>query len=103
MEFFSYPLMKTAVADRSGSGGIKSKSDGAMVISLMQEWAEQIARGERPHLRKRFIRSIPVLAAVAILLAALPVRAQDPQQESSSKPPDASAPAPAKKPSKSNK
>src|SRR5215472_11696321 len=29
MEFFSYPLMKTAVADRSGSGGIKSKSDGA--------------------------------------------------------------------------
>jgi len=30
-------------------------------------------------------------------------RAQDPQQESSSKPPDAAAPSPAKKPDKSNK
>ena len=40
----------------------------------------------------------------ALLLVVLPtVRAQDPQQESSSKPPDAAAPAPAKKADKSKK
>ena len=44
------------------------------------------------------------LAATGILLlAASRGYAQDPQQESSSKPPDAAAPAPAKKPDKSGK
>ena len=45
--------------------------------------------------------AIPLLAGLFVLLSALPGRAQDPGQESSSKPPDASAPTPAKKPDKS--
>jgi tetratricopeptide (TPR) repeat protein len=53
----------------------------------------------------RLSRSTLIFAALAVLLAASPGFAQDPQQESSSKPPDnaAPAPAPAKKPAKSNK
>ena len=51
----------------------------------------------------RFARFIPLLAVIAVLLAELPGLAQDPQQESSSKPPDSTAPAPSKKPDKSNK
>jgi tetratricopeptide (TPR) repeat protein len=51
----------------------------------------------------RSSRLIPLLAVLAFLLTGLPGLAQDPQQESSSKPPDAAAPAPAKKPDKSNK
>jgi len=50
-----------------------------------------------------FARRILWLSAAAVLLMASAVRAQDPQQESSSRPQDASAPAPAKKPDKSNK
>ncbi len=54
---------------------------------------------------KRVMRSIPILAALGVLLMASTGHAQDPQQESSSKPPEsaAPAPAPAKKPGKSNK
>jgi tetratricopeptide (TPR) repeat protein len=46
-----------------------------------------------------------LLLAYSLMLMPLAGRAQDPQQESSSKPPDAAAPAPtpAKKPGKSNK
>ena len=44
-----------------------------------------------------------MLAVLAFLLTGLLGLAQDPQQESSSKPPDAAAPTPAKKPDKSNK
>jgi tetratricopeptide (TPR) repeat protein len=49
----------------------------------------------------RFSRLTFVFAAFAVLLAASLGHAQDPQQDSSSKPADAAAPA--KKPSKSNK
>jgi tetratricopeptide (TPR) repeat protein len=48
-------------------------------------------------------RLIPWLAALGVLLMAGSGYAQDPQQESSSKPQDASAPAPAKKADKSSK
>lgn len=50
-----------------------------------------------------FARRILWLSAAAVLLMASAVRAQDPQQESSSKPQDASAPAPARKADKSSK
>jgi len=53
--------------------------------------------------RKRLLKSILVFAALALLITASRLGAQDPQQDSSSKPPDAAAPAPTKKPSKSNK
>jgi tetratricopeptide (TPR) repeat protein len=49
----------------------------------------------------RFSRLTFIFAAFAVLLAASLGHAQDPQQDSSSKPADAAAPA--KKPSKSNK
>ena len=51
------------------------------------------------------MRWIPILGVLVVFLAASPARAQDPQQDSSSKPPDnaAPSPAPAKKPSKSTK
>jgi tetratricopeptide (TPR) repeat protein len=54
-------------------------------------------------LRKRFSKSILLFGAVAVLLAASPGRAQDPQQDSSSKPKDtqpAPPPKPAPKPNK---
>jgi tetratricopeptide (TPR) repeat protein len=54
-------------------------------------------------LRSRFAGSVFLLAALGVLLMASWGYAQDPQQEPSSKPPDSSAPAPAKKASKSNK
>lgn len=49
------------------------------------------------------MKSIPMLGALAVLLAPSSAQAQEPQQESSSKPPDAAAPDRAKKQSKSNK
>lgn len=52
---------------------------------------------------RRFARSASFVAALGVLLMAPMVRAQDPQQESSSKPSDAAAPAPAKKQDKSSK
>ncbi len=48
-------------------------------------------------LRMRFGRHLSLLATLGVLLMASMGRAQDPQQESSSKPPDAAAPSPAKK------
>ena len=53
----------------------------------------------------KFTKSNAALAALAALLFTLPGGTQEPQQESSSKPPDAAAPAPApaKKAGKSNK
>jgi len=48
----------------------------------------------------RFVKFILWLAVFAVLLIAGSGYAQDAQQESSSKPPDATAPAPAKKPDK---
>ena len=44
----------------------------------------------------RFGKIFPILAAASLLFAAALVHAQDPQQESSSKPADAPAPAPTK-------
>src|SRR5271169_2026525 len=44
----------------------------------------------------RFLKTISILAPVFLLLAASPSRAQDPPQESSSKPVDPPAPAPPK-------
>jgi tetratricopeptide (TPR) repeat protein len=54
-------------------------------------------------LRMRFGRLITLLAALGVLLMASMGHAQDPQQESSSKPPDSTAQPPAKKPDKTNK
>ncbi len=54
-------------------------------------------------LRMRFGRHLSLLATLGVLLMASMGRAQEPQQESSSKPPDAAAPSRAKKPDKSNK
>lgn len=54
-------------------------------------------------LRRRFARSASFVAALGVLLMASMGHAQEPQQESSSKPPDAAAPAPAKKQDKTNK
>ncbi len=51
----------------------------------------------------RFGRFISLLAALGVLLMASLGHAQDPQQESSSKPPETAAPAPAKPVNKSNK
>ncbi len=51
----------------------------------------------------RFDRPVFLFTAVGVLLMASMGRAQDPQQESSSKPPDAAAPAPAKPATKPNK
>src|SRR5207249_11312955 len=51
----------------------------------------------------RFGKTIPILAAVSLLFAARPAHAQDPPQESSSKPADAPAPAPPKSPAKKKK
>ncbi len=51
----------------------------------------------------RFSRLTFIFAALAVLLAASLGHAQDPQQDSSSKPPAPAAPAPPKKSSKSNK
>jgi tetratricopeptide (TPR) repeat protein len=59
--------------------------------------------GESPVFRKRLMRSIFVFATLAVLITVSRLGAQEPQQESSSKPPDAAAPAPAKKQAKSNK
>lgn len=52
---------------------------------------------------RRFSRAILVLATLAFLLVAPLCRAQDSQQESSSKPPDSASPAPKKKADKSGK
>lgn len=54
-------------------------------------------------LRKRLSGWILVLAGLAVVLGAPPGRAQDPQQESSSKPPDSTSPAPKKKADKPGK
>jgi tetratricopeptide (TPR) repeat protein len=51
----------------------------------------------------RLGRFVSLLAALGVVVITPIGRAQGPQQESSSKPPDAAAPAPAKKPAKSNK
>jgi tetratricopeptide (TPR) repeat protein len=51
----------------------------------------------------RLARLIPWLSALGVLLIASLAYAQNPQQESSSKPPDAASPAPAKKADKSKK
>jgi tetratricopeptide (TPR) repeat protein len=53
--------------------------------------------------RTRLARSVSLFTTLGILLIAPWADAQDPQQESSSRPPDSAAPAPAKKPAKSNK
>ena len=52
---------------------------------------------------RALVRWICILAVFGTPLAASPGRAQDGQQDSSSKPPDAAPPAPAKKQNKSNK
>ena len=56
-------------------------------------------------IRARFAKFISRLAALGVLLSAAPPlgRAQEPQQESSSKPPDTSTPAPDKKTGKPTK
>jgi tetratricopeptide (TPR) repeat protein len=51
----------------------------------------------------KFAGFVPWLAVLGALLMAGSGYAQDPQQESSSKPPDAATPTPAKKPDKPNK
>ncbi len=53
--------------------------------------------------RTKFAGFVPWLAAVGLLLMSGSVYAQDPQQESSSKPQDSAAPAPAKKADKSSR
>src|SRR5215467_65199 len=62
----------------------------------MGKWASRLSR-------IRIIGSVPVLSAIAVFMAISQAGAQEPQQESSSKPPDAAAPAPAKKQSKPDK
>ena len=54
-------------------------------------------------LRTSFAKFIPWLVAVGALLMVVAAHAQETQQESSSKPPDASVPAPAKKTDKPSK
>ena len=54
-------------------------------------------------LRRKFAGFVPWLAVLGALWMAGSSYAQDPQQESSSKPPETSAPAPAKKTDKSSK
>jgi tetratricopeptide (TPR) repeat protein len=51
----------------------------------------------------RFGKTIPVFAAVFLLFAVLPTHAQDPPQESSSKPAEASPATPPKSPAKQKK
>jgi tetratricopeptide (TPR) repeat protein len=54
-------------------------------------------------LRKKLMKSIPVFAVLAVLISASRLGAQEPQQDSSSKPADTKAPGPAKPPTKSNR
>jgi tetratricopeptide (TPR) repeat protein len=51
----------------------------------------------------RFSKTIPMLASIVLLATALPVRAQDPPQESSSKPADRPSATPPKSPAKQKK
>ena len=92
-----------AFADRSGSGGIKSKNDGAPGYFACARMKGAVAKGARPLSRIRIIGSVFVLSAIAVVMAISQGGAQDPQQESPPKPADSAAPAPTKKQSKPDK
>src|SRR5712692_3942224 len=83
--------------------GVRAQRYNERTTSIILDAIER--EGESPVFRKRLMRMIPVFAALAVLIPASGLGAQDPRQDSSSKPSDnaAPAPAPAKKPGKSNK